>query len=105
MALVQIGQGKQLVQAQEYKGSFYLTDGFRGNDGEFHPSMCLKKDWDGGGELTKRGPLSIYMGKDKEGLVRLANQILVEFGDGGVGAPEPLPEQPPAPVDDDNIPW
>jgi len=104
MALVQIGQGKQLVQAQEYKGSFYLTDGFRGNDGEFHPSMCMTRDFNGDGQLTKRGPLSIWMGKDKEGLVRLAKQIIAEFGGDGAGIAEPLPEQPPAPVDDD-IPW
>ena len=106
MAQVQIGQGKQLVKVVELNGNFYITEGFRGNDGLFKPAMCKKKNWDTK-EIEDVKPLSVYMGRGNTRLLELAHMIIDEYReeDNPQGPAPSGPYSNPMPLDDEDIPF
>ena len=104
MVQVSVGNGKQLVEVIVVGDNIYITQGYRGNDGDFKPEMCKKKNWDSK-QLDDVKPLSVYMGKDKGVLLNLAQQIIEKFKDEEPGGWENdqtnSQDMPPTPFDDD----
>lgn len=72
---------KVLVEIEEKGSSVYLVQGYIGQDGEFKAEFCKKKNWNTR-EMDDVKPLSIYLGKGREGLMKLAKYIMDKYGDG-----------------------